>query len=158
IARADAQLGEQIANLVIDLVTDAPADVVITIHYIVPGAAWRPYHRAILARSPDPGQPATVTWQTLACVWQATGEDWTGVAPAVSLERPSLGVAPPELTDDELIARRRPETVSVEAREHELQTTGLGGGQLPGQVPGIDDGGLGLVLAAPRATVAADGA
>jgi uncharacterized protein (TIGR02231 family) len=92
-------------------------------------------------------------------VWQATGEDWTGVALVFSLERPSLGVAPPVLVDDELSARRRPETVTVEARDHELQTTGLGAGvQAPGQVPGIDDGGLGLVLTAPRATVVADGA
>jgi len=124
---------------------------VLTVSYVVPGAAWRPYHRAVLSR-----QEGRVEWQTTACVWQATGEDWTDAALTFSLERPSLGVEPPSLVDDELRTRRRPEQVVVEAREHEQQTTGLGGGAA--QVPGIDDGGLGLVLTAPRGTVKADGA
>jgi hypothetical protein len=159
IAHAEARSGDQVADLVIDVYADAPGDVALTIGYVVPGAAWRPYHRATLTRGPDSGQPAQVDWQTTACVWQATGEDWTDVALTCSLERPSLGSEPPTLVDDELTARRRPDTVTVEAREHELQTTGLGGGpQGPAQVPGIDDGGIGLTLTAPRATIAADGA
>jgi hypothetical protein len=156
IARAEAESGEQAARLVIDLVAEVPADVTITIGYVVPGAAWRPYHRAMLVRAAEPGKPATVAWETTACVWQATGEDWTAADLVFSLERPSLGVEPPELADDELTARRRPDTVTVEAREHEHHTTGLGGGAP--EVPGIDDGGLGVTLAAPRATIAADGA
>jgi hypothetical protein len=157
IARAEAGSGEQAARLVIDVHADAPAEVAITIGYVVPGAAWRPYHRAVLVRAADPGQPASVAWETTACVWQATGEDWTAAELVFSLERPSLGVGPPELTDDELSTRRRPDTVTVEAREHEHHTTGLGGGG-PAQVPGIDDGGLGITLVAKRATIAADGA
>jgi uncharacterized protein (TIGR02231 family) len=156
IAHAEAEAGAQAANLVIDLALDAPAEVALAIGYIVPGAAWRPYHRAVLTRGP--GAP-TVEWQTTACVWQATGEDWTAAELVFSLERPSLGVEPPVLTDDELAWRRRPDAVTVETREQEVQTTGLGaapdGGQ---QVPGIDDGGLGLTLTAPRATIRADGA
>jgi uncharacterized protein DUF4139/uncharacterized protein DUF4140 len=159
IARAEDEAGEQAARLVIDLITEAPGDVAITIGYVVPGAAWRPYHRAVLVRAAEPGQPARVEWETTACVWQATGEDWTAAELVFSLERPSLGVAPPELADDELSARRRPDTVTVEAREQDHQTTGLGGAAPgPGQVPGIDDGGLGLTLTAPRATILADGA
>jgi Domain of unknown function (DUF4139)/N-terminal domain of unknown function (DUF4140) len=154
IARAEAHAGEQVARLVIDLVVEAAGEVALTLGYIVPGAAWRPYHRAVLVR-PATGQP-TLTWQTTACVWQATGEDWPATELVCSLERPSLGVAPPALGDDELSARRRPETVTVEARDHEHQTTGLGGG--PAQVPGIDDGGLGITLSAARATIVADGA
>ena len=154
LARAEEEAGEEAARLVIDLVADAPADVAVTIDYVVPGAAWRPYHRAVLARD-----PARVEWQTSACVWQATGEDWTDAALTFSLERPSLGVEPPELADDELMARRRPDAVTVEARDQEQQTTGLGGGAAgPAEVPGIDDGGLGLVLSAPSATIKADGA
>jgi hypothetical protein len=158
LARAEEEAGEEAARLVIDLVADAPADapadVAVTIEYVVPGAAWRPYHRAVLARD-----PARVEWQTSACVWQATGEDWTDAALTFSLERPSLGVEPPALGDDELMARRRPDAVTVEARDQEQQTTGLGGGAAgPAEVPGIDDGGLGLVLTAPRATIKADGA
>jgi uncharacterized protein (TIGR02231 family) len=139
IARAEAEAGEEAARLVIDVVAEAATDVVVTIGYVVPGAAWRPYHRAVLTRG---SQPA-IEWQTTACVWQATGEDWTDVALTCSLERPSLGVEPPELADDELRSRRRPDSVVVEAREQEQQTTGLGGIAM---VPGIDDGGLGLVL------------
>jgi len=149
IARAEATAGEAAARLVIDIVTDAPADVVVTIAYVVPGAAWRPYHRAVLVRG-------RVEWETTACVWQATGEDWSDVALACSLERPSLGVEPPELADDVLRARKRPDQVVVEAREQERQTTGLGGAG-PAEVPGIDDGGVGLVLAAPKATIRCDG-
>jgi len=149
IARAEATAGEAAARLVIDVVTEQPADVVVTIHYVVPGAAWRPYHRAALAGR-------RVEWETTACVWQATGEDWPDVALTCSLDRPSLGVEPPQLADDVLRARRRPEQIAVETREQERQTTGLGGGA-PSEVPGIDDGGVGLVLAAPKATVRCDG-
>lgn len=157
IARAEEEAGEEAARLVIDVVADAataqPIEVALTLQYIVPGAAWRPYHRAVLSRE---GGEARIEWQTSACVWQATGEDWTDAALTFSLERPSLGVEPPTLADDELYARRRPETVAVEAREQEQQTTGLGGGAA--EVPGIDDGGLGLVLSAPRGSVKSDGA
>jgi hypothetical protein len=60
IARAEAEAGEQAARLVIDVRADAPAEVAIMIGYVVPGAAWRPYHRAVLVRAADPGQPASV--------------------------------------------------------------------------------------------------
>jgi uncharacterized protein (TIGR02231 family) len=157
IARAEEEAGAEAARLVIDLIADqaAAGEAVVTIQYVVPGAAWRPYHRAVLERG-----AARVDWQTSACVWQATGEDWTDAALTFSLERPSLGVEPPELADDELVARRRPDAVTVEAREQEQQTTGLGGGggAAAAEVPGIDDGGLGLVLSAPKATIKADGA
>ncbi|MEJ7603686.1 MAG: mucoidy inhibitor MuiA family protein [Kofleriaceae bacterium] len=156
ILRAESESGEEAARLVIDLVADQAADALVTIGYIVPGAAWRPYHRAVLDRA-----AGRVDWQTTACVWQATGEDWTDAALTFSLERPSLGVEPPDLLDDTLRTRRRPDQVTVEAREHEIDTTGLGGGGGPSgtpEVPGIDDGGLGLTLSAAKATIASDGA
>lgn len=150
---AEIETHEQAARLIVDLVADAATDVVLTIGYVVPGAAWRPYHRAVLDVA-----TAKAELQTTACVWQATGEDWVDAALTFSLERPSLGVEPPELADDELRTRKREDKVVVEAREHAQQTTGLGGGP-PGaaQVPGIDDGGLGLTLSAPKATIRADG-
>lgn len=150
IARAEAEAGEQVARLVIDLVADEAGDAALTIGYVVPGAAWRPYHRARLVDT-------TVEWQTTACVWQATGEDWTEAELVFSLERPSLGVEPPQLGDDELSARKRPDQIVVEAREHEHHTAGFGAAG-PAEVPGIDDGGLGLTLTARRATVACNGA
>jgi uncharacterized protein (TIGR02231 family) len=120
----------------------------------VPGAAWRPYHRARL----DPKSGALVL-RTDACVWQSTGEDWTGAALLFSTERPSLGVEPPDLTDDVLRVRRKPERMVVEARDQEIDSTGLGrGAVVPQEVPGIDDGGLGTQLrAAAPATIPADG-
>ncbi|MEO7094747.1 MAG: DUF4139 domain-containing protein, partial [Polyangiales bacterium] len=149
IRTAEAQAGDDAARLVIDVVAEAASDVTLTIGYVVPGAAWRPYHRAVLARA-----AGRVDWTVTACVWQATGEDWTDVELTCSLERPSLGAAPPDLFDDEVRARRRPESVVVEMREQAQQTTGLGGGT---QVPGIDDGGLGITLTAARTSIKADG-
>jgi hypothetical protein len=151
IARAEAESGEQAARLVVDVLADAASDVALTIGYIVPGAAWRPYHRAVLARA-----AGRVDWTTTACVWQATGEDWVDVDLVFSLERASLGTEPPDLRDDELAVRRRPDTVVVEARDQEQQNTGLGQGPLA--VPGIDDGGLGITLTARKATIEKDGA
>jgi len=151
IARATAEAGDEAARLVIDVIAEAASDVALTVGYVVPGAAWRPYHRAVLARA-----AGRVDWTTTACVWQATGEDWVDAELRFSLERPSLGVEPPALADDEIRARRRPDSVVVETREQELQTTGLGGGG-PLQVPGIDDGGLGLTLTAAKTTVRKDG-
>lgn len=146
---AEVETHEQAARLIVDLVADTASDVVLTIGYVVPGAAWRPYHRAVLAG-------AQVEWQTTACVWQSTGEDWVDAALTFSLERPSLGVEPPDLGDDELRTRKRADQVVVEAREQAHQTTGLGASG-PAQVPGIDDGGLGLTLSAASATVRSDG-
>jgi hypothetical protein len=164
LVRAEAEAGEQAAKLIIDLVADTAGDVTLTASYVVPGAAWRPYHRAQLTR--DSGKPEMerggpaptrgIDWQTTACVWQATGEDWTDAELTCSLERPSLGVEPPVLSDDELRTRRKPDSVVVEARDQQQQETGLGAGG-PLQVPGIDDGGLGLRLSAGKVTVRADG-
>jgi len=147
---AEVETHEQTARLIVDLVADATSHVTLTIGYVVPGAAWRPYHRAVLDVL-----SSKVELQTTACVWQATGEDWVGAALTFSLERPSLGVEPPDLADDELRTRKRPDTVTVEAREQVQQTTGLGSG--PAQVPGIDDGGIGMTLSASNATIRADG-
>jgi uncharacterized protein DUF4139/uncharacterized protein DUF4140 len=152
LARAEAEAGDQAARLVIDLIAERAIDAVVSATYVVPGAAWRPYHRARLVRD---AARSTVEWQTTACVWQATGEDWPEIELTCSLDRPSLGVEPPELADDELHARKKPDTVVVEVREQEHETTGEGGGAA--EVPGIDDGGLGLRLVAPRVTVRADG-
>jgi hypothetical protein len=145
---AEAEAGEHAARVVIDLIAETAGDATLSVSYVVPGAAWRPFHRATLAR--DAGK---LELATTACVWQATGEDWTDVELQCSLERPSLGVEPPELGDDELRTRRRPDSVVVEAREQEQQTTGIGALE----VPGIDDGGLGLRLTAGRVSVRADG-
>jgi uncharacterized protein (TIGR02231 family) len=152
IARAEAEAGEQAARLIIDVMIETAGAAVISAAYVVPGAAWRPYHRAQLVREAN-----RLEWQTTACVWQATGEDWNDVELTCSLERPSLGVEPPDLADDEVRTRKKPDTVVVEAREQEHESTGEGAAG-PAQVPGIDDGGLGLRLVASKISVRADGA
>jgi hypothetical protein len=151
IHEAESQAGDEAARLIIDVVADAAAEATLAASYLVPGAAWRPYHRAQLSR-----EAGKLVWETTACVWQATGEDWVDADLVFSLERASLGIEPPTLIDDELRARKKPDTVTVEAREQEQQETGLGSAG-PLQVPGIDDGGLGLRLTGGRATVHADG-
>lgn len=126
----------------------------LTIEYVVPAAAWRPFHRAHLTvesvAGPGEGAAETLSWEQGACIWQRTGEDWTGVTLALSAERASLGVEPPELEDDLLDVRAKPAHVAVQAREQEIEHVGLGDASPAASgdatVMGIDDGGLGLLL------------
>lgn len=127
------------ADLHLELVLPAEGEVELELGYVVPGACWRPLHRATVAA----GQ---LTMETFGVAWQRTGEDWTGAALSLSTQRASLGVDPPLLDEDELRARPRQEAVVVEAREQAIQTTGLGAepgapGPTAAQLPGIDDGG-----------------
>jgi len=97
-----------------------------------------------------------VHFESGACVWQTTGEDWTDVALVFSTERASLGAEPPELDEEVLAVRKVGSTVSVQARQDRVHTAGLGGGAP--EVPGIDDGGETRKLRAPLpATVPSDG-
>ncbi len=126
------------------------------IDYVVPCAAWRPVHRATLGESGSP-----LRFETEACVWQRTGEDWTDVELRVSTERISAGAEPPELASDELRVRPKDQQVRVETREQEIETIGTGEGQKLAQakeVPGVDDGGKAVLRVIPgRARVLGDG-
>jgi uncharacterized protein (TIGR02231 family) len=153
-AAAADDAGVDTAEVVIDVVAAAPIATTVVVEYLVPGACWRPYHTATLA-------DGAITIATDACVWQHTGEDWAGVALSCSTERPSLGASPPTLVSDELRVQRRSDAVVVEAREQEIEDTGLGverPRQTAAVVPGVDDGGVTQVLRAPHpATVVSDG-
>ncbi len=112
------------------------------VDYIVPSAAWRPTHRAHLL--PD----GRVRFETEACVWQRTGEDWADVELRVSTERTSAGAEPPTLHTDELRVQPKDAVVRVEAREREVET--LGTGEAPrmaeaAELPGVDDGGSAIL-------------
>ncbi|MEZ4454570.1 MAG: DUF4139 domain-containing protein [Nannocystaceae bacterium] len=147
---------EVAADLIVEIVARVPGRFAVQLDYIVPGACWRPYHRAELLE----GEAQGLRFECEGCVWQSTGEDWKGVQLVFSTERPSLGTEPPRLTSDVLYVQRRSEVIEVEARDQEIQTAGLGGEprKQAKQVPGIDDGGEALVLRAPRrADVPADG-
>jgi uncharacterized protein (TIGR02231 family) len=143
-ARADAS---------IQVAVERATELEIELEYVVPGACWRPYHRARL-------DGERLHFVTDACVWQNTGEDWGEVALVLSTERPSLGVEPPELHDDVLHLRRRAEELAVEARDQAVTTAGLGAARAdrPDQVPGIDDAGEALELRpAGTARIPSDG-
>jgi uncharacterized protein (TIGR02231 family) len=112
------------------------------VDYLVPGALWRPWHRARLVEEPAGSR---VELRCEGCVWQATGEDWNDVQLVFSTERPSLGLTPPVLHTDTLALRKKGPTVEVQTRQEQIHTAGLGsdegGVQAAPELPGIDDGG-----------------
>jgi uncharacterized protein (TIGR02231 family) len=138
------------AKIEADIQADIAGPCEIEFSYVVPGACWRPWHTAERVRDPK----SRVLFRSEACVWQNTGEDWTGVALLFSTERPSLGIEPPRLESDVIEARTKAPVVRVQAREHTVQTTGLGAAAADtAELPGIDDGGDAIAL---RGTVNAD--
>ncbi len=161
-AASAADVREKItAELVIEVVARAPGRFALQVDYIVPGACWRPYHRAELVPAEGPELESRLEFVSEGCVWQRTGEDWRDVQLVFSTERASLGSEPPELESDVLAVRRRREQVEVEVRDQEIQSAGLGAGvetRAATEVPGIDDGGEILALRAlSRAHVPSDG-
>lgn len=123
---------------------DVARSVRLRVDYLVPGALWRPWHRARLVEPPD-GGGARIELRCEGCVWQATGEDWSDVQLVFSTERPSLGLVPPVLLSDVLAVRKKGPVVEAQARQEQIHTAGLGadegGSQAAPELPGIDDGG-----------------
>lgn len=157
---ATAQVGDAVAaEAVVDVWVGAAGIYAVQVDYVVPGACWRPYHRAQLVELVK-GKEPVLAFASEGCVWQNTGEDWHDVQLVFSTERPSLGTEPPQLGSDVLHVQRKSEVIVVEAREQEVQTTGLGAApkQRSQELPGIDDGGEVLALRAiARASVPSDG-
>lgn len=125
-----------------DVVASAAAEVEVTFEYTVPNALWRPLHSARLA-------DGRFTFESRACVWQNTGEDWKNVRLVFSTARASLGIEAPLLSDDLLTAQKKQEKLVVAAREVVVQKAKISGGAgaaaqvVPTTVelPGVDDGG-----------------
>ncbi len=157
---ATAQLSDaNAAEVVVEVWTAAAGVYAVQVDYIVPNACWRPYHRAQLVELVQ-GKEPVLHFTSEGCVWQTTGEDWNDVQFIFSTERPSLGVDPPQLASEQLYAQRKSEALVVEAREQEVQTTGLGvtPRQHSPELPGIDDGGEALKLRSQaKASVPGDG-
>jgi uncharacterized protein (TIGR02231 family) len=135
----------------------------VQVDYVVPGACWRPYHRAQLVELLK-GKDPVLAFTSEGCVWQNTGEDWNDVQLIFSTERPSLGVTPPTLATDSLRMRKKGPAVEVEARDQTIHTAGLGADDgvkkqvANNELPGIDDGGEALGLRGRiKATVPSDG-
>ena len=146
------------AAVEIDVSVDTTAGHEICVEYVVPGACWRPYHTAQLLE--DDAGGARIEFRTDACVWQNTGEEWRDVRMRFSTERPSLGTDPPKLQSDVLSVREKSAEIEVEARDEEIETTGLGLGRgvAAPRLPGIDDGGESVLLeAGAAASVPSDG-
>jgi uncharacterized protein (TIGR02231 family) len=146
------------ADLELELIVDEAGPCTLRVEYLVPGACWRPWHRARLLLGDAPHVEVT----TDACVWQNTGEDWQNAQLLLSTERASLGAEPPRLSNDTLYGQKKREAIVVEARDQHVETAGLGTGgatrAAAPELPGIDDGGRPVALRAPaRASVPSDG-
>ena len=148
----------------VDVVIEASAPVAaarLTLHHLTPCALWRPAYRAELS-----ADGSALTLQREAVAWQRTGEDWTGVAVALSTARTTQAAEPPELDEDRLLlVDRTPEerrTIEVDLREVDIQTVGPTDPAADGRVsgagepieaaltlPGVDDGGEARLLTAP---------
>jgi uncharacterized protein (TIGR02231 family) len=139
------------AELVLDVVADEAGSFDVSVDYLVPGACWRPYHRAEL-------RDGKVRFQTDACVWQNTGEAWRDARLTFSTERASLGTEPPELGTDLLRVRKKSTVLQVETRERAMRDATVAGPPGETALPGIDDGGAALELTAlARSSVPSDG-
>jgi uncharacterized protein (TIGR02231 family) len=146
------------AQIEVDLEVTAGETALLELGYVVPAACWRPQYRATLLAADD-DQPLRLAFESAACVWQNTGESWGDAQLCFSTQRPSLGTEPPLLGEDVLETMPKPEEVVVQARDEEIQTTGLGvSARIADQLPGIDDGGVPQLLTAMEsATIPSDG-
>ncbi len=165
------------AHIETDLMMSQPGDYEIAFDYVVPNAMWRPWHQARLLlptekladkTNPPSATSATssVTLRVDGCVWQRTGEDWNNVDLVFSTARASLGTEPPLLADDRLNVQEKSKQIIIEARNQQIQTTGLGTGAAPAsqetpatvELPGVDDGGeVRNLRPASKATIPSDG-
>ena len=80
----------------IDLAADAPTTATFRVTYTVPGARWRPLYDARLDSGARDRKPSLELVRRAEIV-QASGEDWSGVALAVSTVRTARGGSVPEL-------------------------------------------------------------
>ena len=139
-----------------DVIVPTAGKVELTFEYTVPNALWRPLHSARLSGN-------TFEFESRASVWQNTGEDWNAVRLVFSTARASLGIEPPLLSDDLLIAQKKNEKLVVQAREVVVQTAKVAGGPSGAapksvELPGVDDGGEIRTLEAKGAcTIPSDG-
>ena len=146
---AESEAGEHAARLVIDLIAETTGDAMLCVSYIVPGAAWRPYHRAharARRRQARPGRPPHAcgkrparTGPMSSCTARSSGRRSVSSRPCSPTTSCARAGAPRASSSRRASRSSRPPVL----------------GAL--EVPGIDDGGLGLRLSAGRVSVRADG-
>ncbi|PYC79957.1 hypothetical protein C7C46_13460 [Streptomyces tateyamensis] len=154
--QAEREPTELLAHLELTVQAEQPTNCELTVRHLTACALWRPAYRARFA-------DGELRLEADAVVWQATGEDWSGVRLTFSTARSALATAPPLLREDrlqlrELSAEER-RTVEVDLREEDIAVAEAALGALaPAELPGVDDGGEVQVLSAPApANVPADG-
>ena len=127
------------ASILFNLNAEKEGEYNLSIEYVVPGACWRPRHKAELKDN-------KILFLMDGCVWQNTGEDWTDVQLFFSTQRVSLGTSAPVLQDDFIRIQKKPKEDIVEAREEVIEDVGLGSDEpakeVSNNIPGIDDGGI----------------
>lgn len=75
-----------------------PLDASLVLRYQTPSASWSPFYDARLATGDkDKGSSPSLTLTRRASIVQTTGEDWDGVALALSTTRPGATTAAPAL-------------------------------------------------------------
>jgi uncharacterized protein (TIGR02231 family) len=124
------------SNAEVQVESDAARSVPLSLLYRVPAALWRPEHAARLVED-------KIELATVGVVWQATGEDWSGVTLRLSTARPTQQAAAPLVIEDRLHLRKKADkTVHVEARDQTIAKAGVAGGTREvDEMPGVDDGG-----------------
>jgi uncharacterized protein (TIGR02231 family) len=150
---AETEPASLTAHIELTVRSTTAGSVALRLTHLTPCALWRPAYRATLL------DDDTLTLRTDAVVWQATGEDWSGVDLTLSTARSTRATVPPRLVEDRLTLRDRSaeERRTVEVALREETVSDVGPRREPG-LPGVDDGGETRVLRAPApASVPADG-
>jgi uncharacterized protein (TIGR02231 family) len=83
--------GVDVRELVLDVIGSGDGGASVAIEYVVGTAGWQPLYDLRASRD-----ARTVDLAYRAKVWQASGEDWSDVALALSTARPELGAQGPE--------------------------------------------------------------
>lgn len=114
----------------------------LNLEYCVPGACWRPYHRAHYSEG-------RLKFTSQASVWQHTGEAWTEVELLLSTQRTALTTELPSLVPDHISLQDKTTEVILETREEQVESLDPGVLRLAKELPGIDDQGDTFLLKAP---------
>ncbi len=123
----------------VDVIVDADVSAEVEIQYLVPGSGWSPAYDLFVL----PGRKEARLEQG-ALVWQASGEDWSGVRLSLSNARTDLHTNPPEISAYTLAYRevKKVET-SVGGQQEDVKTLAVnasmpedpdeGGGRRPAE-------------------------
>lgn len=113
------------AELELTVVMEEAARVELMVEYCVPNACWRPCHVAEWIGE-------ALRFESQACLWQNTGEDWNGVNLIFSTARPTLGTEPPEIAREGFSIVQKQKSLQVSTRETSVRSVERGHAEMPG--------------------------